>query len=120
MIAELTLASILACSSAPLSLKHAETLVLAAPQIRASVAERGARPFFAWVHRDGPGWRFDVNARNPCSSATPCSALLGHYAVNASTGAVEDLDANGGDGGLVSSVEIRTLRTRFLRARCEK
>jgi len=93
-------------------------LVLATPNIRASVAERGARPFFEWVQLEGTGWHFDVNARNACTSNSVCSALLGHFTVNRSTGEVDDLDANGGDGALVSNAEMKRLRIRFRIENC--
>jgi hypothetical protein len=114
------LAVVVACASAPLSLKQAQMLVLAAPNIRTSVSDLGARPFFEWVHREGAGWHFDVKARNACPSDNACSSLLGHYAVDRTTGEVEDLDANGGDGALVSSVEMKRLRTRFRTENCRQ
>jgi len=118
MIVQIAVASALACSSGPLSLSQAEALVLATPNIQASVSERHARPFFEWVQRGPQGWRFDVNAQNPCVAARACSGLLGHYAVNRTTGEVEDLDAAGGDGALVSSAALTKLRTKFLKGRC--
>ncbi len=104
----LAFALLLAASDAPLSLAQAETLVLAAPNIRASVREAHAKPYFEDVEQGPAGWRFTVKSRAPCATRNPCSTLIGHYAVDAATGTVVDLDA-GEDGLTVSSPEIARL-----------
>jgi hypothetical protein len=112
MVDMLSLIAIVAatpCAPLALDVRQAEKLVLAAPNIRASVAERGAHPFFESVDRGKSGWTFTVNAANPCATANPCSNLLGHYAVDRRTGEIEDLDA-GLDGEPVSSPRIRQLQ----------
>ncbi|HEX5263330.1 MAG TPA: hypothetical protein VFW13_07375 [Phenylobacterium sp.] len=113
MPALLILASAVACAAHPLSLKQAEALVMAAPNIRAAATERGAKPVFEWVDPGPEGWRFDVNSDTPCASQDPCSKLLGHYTVNRTTGEVVDLDADE-DGKVVSSPGLTKLRLKLL------
>jgi hypothetical protein len=116
IVAALLVAS--GCSHQPIGLKQAEALVLRASGITQAVAARGARPAFEWIGIGPDGWRFDVNARNRCATPGPCSKLLGHFAVNRWTAQVEDLDAAGGEGALVSDSELTRLRDAFLRSRC--
>jgi hypothetical protein len=108
----LAFALLLAAPEAPLSLAQAETLVLAAPDIRTSVSEAGAKPFFESIERGPNGWRFTVKAGNGCATPNPCSSLIGHYTVDATTGAVVNLDA-GEDGVAVSSPEMARLLASF-------
>lgn len=105
-----------ACSGAPITLAQAKQLVLAAPNIRASVAERGAKPRFEWVDTKPNGWRFDVNSATPCLHYNACSTLLGHFWVTR-LGEVEDLDG-GKDGIAVSSPRMRRLVHTFREANC--
>ena len=100
-----------------LSLEQAKRLVLAAPNIKASIRKRGAKPFFEWIEASPAGWRFDVNSRTPCSHSRACSALLGHYVVNKRTAEVRDLDA-GENGVDVSSDEIMRLKQSFRPTEC--
>jgi hypothetical protein len=113
----LTAAAVLACGSDPIALEEAKRLVLAAPDIRASVVEQNAHPFFEDITREGVGWRFLVKARNPCSGPSPCSNLLGHYMVAMRTAEVEDLDG-GEDGQIVTSPELTIMQHQFLTRRC--
>ena len=95
-----------ACGSRTVTLAEAEKLVLAAPNIKASIAQRGATPFFEDIRTGTDSWSFTVNSRNPCAGLEFCSALLGHYIVRRSTGALWDMDANGGDGAPVPSTQL--------------
>jgi hypothetical protein len=117
MFAVIVGAAALACGTAPITLEQAKQLVLAAPNIRASVDQRHARPFFEYVEAGPMGWSFDVKARNPCSGRGQCSNLLGHYAVSRRTATVEDLDA-GSDGRVVTSARMAALRRRFQHKAC--
>jgi hypothetical protein len=113
MIAAVTLISSLACGSGGISLHDAERLVLASPNIRASVVERHARPFFEYVERHPGGWYLIVKAHNLCSGPGPaCSNLLGHYSVSQKTGEVTDLD-QGEEGKVVSNPQVAALRRKL-------
>lgn len=103
------------CNPRALTLRQAEQLVLAAPNIRASVTRLGAKPFFEYIERLPKGWYFDINSATPGATANPCSSLLGHYSVGRD-GAVTDLDSGEG-GARVSSPAMRRLLRRF-RASC--
>lgn len=106
------------CHGGHLTVRQAQALVLAAPNIQAAVKERGAKPHFASTGSTSQGWSFDVNSATPCPHArNPCSALLGHFAVSRD-GEVEDLDADVGAGAVISSPEMRNLRQKFRKATC--
>lgn len=96
----LLLLTAFSCPSHALSQAEAKARVLAAPNIKASVARGGARPFFESITAGPSGWTFTVKARNSCAGPGPCSNLLGHYSVDRDTGEVWDLD-EGFDGGSV-------------------
>jgi hypothetical protein len=107
------------CQTEHLTVRQAQALVLAAPNIQAAIKERGAKPFFASTDTAPGGWGFDVNSATPCLHApNPCSSLLGHFAVSRD-GEVEDLDADGGAGAVISSPQMRSLRERFRTANCQ-
>jgi hypothetical protein len=116
MIALLASLAAAGCHPQPLTLRQAEQLVLAAPNIRASVSERGAKPFFEYVERISGGWSFGINSATPCAIVNPCSSLLGHYSVGRD-GDVIDLD-RGEEGVGVSSPAMARLLRRFRRSHC--
>jgi hypothetical protein len=116
MIAAALLLTTLSCPR-PLTLKQAERLVLAAPNIQASVRERGAKPYFEWIHNTGRGWQFDINSRTPCDHVPACSTLLGHYTVGKYDAKVVDLDA-GEDGLEVTSSDMLALKRSFAGKSC--
>jgi hypothetical protein len=118
MLLSLALIGALGCGLEPITVQEAKTLVLASPNIRASVRERHAHPFFDYIGPGPDGWNFDVNSRTPCAGPGPCSTLLGHYSVSRSTGAVEDLDAAGGEGRVISTPRLRGLQQAFRARRC--
>jgi hypothetical protein len=105
-----------ACSGHPISLDQAKRLVLATPNIRASVSRSGAKPRFEWIEAERGGWHFDVNSATPCLRHNACSTLLGHFAVTRD-GEVEDLD-RGEDGVLVSSARMKRLIHAFHEGNC--
>src|SRR5262245_3853879 len=109
-----TLAMLVAVSCGPraLTLRLAEALVLAAPNIQASVVERGAHPAFDGIEQSPHWFKVRAYASGPCANSYPCSNLLGHYLVDRQTGAVTDLD-QGFDGEVVSSPEMERLRRRI-------
>ena len=118
MIYAVALLALAPCHHDGLSLAQAKALVLATPSVRAAVVQRHAKPFFDAVMPGPNGWSFDVNSRTPCAHpGLPCSSLLGHFAVSRG-GDVEDLDAAGGAGSLVTSAELQRLKQRFLLDRC--
>jgi hypothetical protein len=100
-----------------LTLSDAKSLVLATPQIKASIAIQHARPFFEYVQPHETGWDFTVNARNACLRGPgTCSTLLGHFRVSRQGGEVTALD-EGFDGKVASSPEVADLRRRLMK-RC--
>src|SRR5579872_3308144 len=106
------------CSGSQLTLPQAQELVLAVPNIQAAVRERSAKPHFDRIDRASQGWGFDVNSATPCVHRhRPCSELLGHFAVSRD-GDVEDLDADGGAGAVISSPKMRKLRQKFKMENC--
>jgi hypothetical protein len=106
------------CSGHPISLEQAKQLVLAAPNIRAAVTERGAKPIFEWIGTGRNGWNLDVNSATRCLHADACSTLLGHFSVGRD-GQVEDFD-RGEDGVLISSARMRRLTRDFQKADCKR
>lgn len=104
------------CESSLLDLEQAKRLVLASPNIEASVRESGAKPRFEWIDTKPGGWHFDVNSATPCLHGDACSTLLGHFWVTRD-GQVEDLD-RGQDGVVVSSAKMRRLAAAFRKENC--
>jgi hypothetical protein len=111
MIQVFAILAVASCGPKALSLRQAEALVLAAPNIRASVIQRGAHPAFDSVRRTPHGFQMRAYANDPCPTANPCSNLLGHYFVDRQTGEVTDLD-RGDEGVVVSSPEMERVRRR--------
>jgi hypothetical protein len=106
------------CQLSSLTLQQAQQLALAAPNIEAAVIERHAEPRFEWITSSPGGWSFDINSASPCAHLNPCSTLMGHFAVNRRTGEVENLDADGGSGAVVSSSTMKQLLRQLNHGRC--
>jgi len=97
-----------------ISLDEAKALVLHAPDVRASVVERGARPSVDVEETGSNGWLLRVYATNGCDpGVAACSTLIGYYDVDKTTTEVDDLDNR-----RVESPEMSRAREALRRKHC--